>query len=140
MTRATAREYIAGVVKRGVSAAGAGIRGVPGKVNSYPYKLGKNVTEFKAGMEKAGVQCELRIYEGQGHSFFNYGIGKNKYYYDTLREADRFLAWLVEWNSATEGEGRRRYAGGSRFRPLPALHRRRLHLPGFAAHRVVLEW
>jgi len=38
LTRATERGYIGGVVKGEVSAAGAGIRGVPGKANSYPYK------------------------------------------------------------------------------------------------------
>jgi hypothetical protein len=36
LTSPTGREYIPGVVKRGDSSAGAGIRGVPGKANSYP--------------------------------------------------------------------------------------------------------
>jgi hypothetical protein len=35
LTRPTDREYIAGVLKWGDSAAGAGIRGVPGKANSF---------------------------------------------------------------------------------------------------------
>ena len=35
LTRPTDRGYIAGVVKGEDSAAGAGIRGVPGKANSY---------------------------------------------------------------------------------------------------------
>jgi len=57
-------------------------------------KLGRNVKDFKAGLEKAGVRCEVRMYEGQGHGFFNYGSGSNKYYYETLREADMFLVSL----------------------------------------------
>jgi hypothetical protein len=36
LTRPTDREHIAGVLKWGDSAAGAGIRGGPGKANSYP--------------------------------------------------------------------------------------------------------
>jgi len=58
----------------------------------------KTVQEFKAQMEKAGVRCETRIYDGQGHAFFNYGQGGNRYYYETLRAADEFLAalgWLT---------------------------------------------
>jgi len=35
LTWPTDREYIAGVLKWGDSAAGAGIRGVPGKANSF---------------------------------------------------------------------------------------------------------
>jgi hypothetical protein len=37
LTSPIGREYIPGVVKRGDSSAGAGIRGVPGKANSYPF-------------------------------------------------------------------------------------------------------
>lgn len=52
------------------------------------------VERFKAGMEKSGVRCEARFYEGQGHGFFNVGKGGRKYYYETMREADKFLASL----------------------------------------------
>jgi len=38
LTVPTGREHIPGVVKRGDSSAGAGIRGVPGKTNSYPFE------------------------------------------------------------------------------------------------------
>ena len=54
--------------------------------------LGKCVNDFKALMEKAGVRCEVRIYEGQKHGFFNYGRNDNKYYAETLLETDKFLA------------------------------------------------
>ncbi|HSH95761.1 MAG TPA: alpha/beta hydrolase [Roseimicrobium sp.] len=52
------------------------------------------VERFKSNMEKAGVRCEARFYEGQGHGFFNAGKGDMKYYYETLLETDRFLASL----------------------------------------------
>jgi len=42
-------------------------------------------------MEKVGSKCELKLYEGQGHGFFNYG---NSNYEKTLREADIFLQSL----------------------------------------------
>jgi len=50
--------------------------------------------KFKAAMEGAGVRCELRIYAGQGHGFFNARGGGGKYYALTVREADKFLASL----------------------------------------------
>jgi hypothetical protein len=37
------REYIAGVVKWGVSAPGVGIRGALGKANSYPSRAEKEI-------------------------------------------------------------------------------------------------
>ncbi|MDD4872255.1 MAG: alpha/beta hydrolase, partial [Kiritimatiellae bacterium] len=57
-------------------------------------KLGSCVNDFKAKMEKAGTRCEVRIYEGQKHGFFNYGKNENKYYLETLGEVDKFLASL----------------------------------------------
>jgi acetyl esterase len=41
-------------------------------------------------MKQAGVRCELVIYEGKGHGFFNAG----KSYYETVIAADKFLASL----------------------------------------------
>ena len=53
------------------------------------------VERFKANMEKAGVRCEAKFYEGQGHGFFNPGKGgKVEFYHDTLLATDRFLASL----------------------------------------------
>ena len=53
------------------------------------------VERFKMNMEKAGVRCETRFYEGQGHGFFNPGKGgKDQFYYETLLESDRFLTSL----------------------------------------------
>lgn len=53
------------------------------------------VERFKANMEKAGVRCEAKFYEGQGHGFFNPGKGGTMdFYYDTLLETDKFLTSL----------------------------------------------
>lgn len=49
---------------------------------------------LKADLNKAGVRCDLRVYEGQGHGFFNAKGGGGKYYALTVRESDQFLASL----------------------------------------------
>ncbi len=47
---------------------------------------------FKMAMEKVGNSCELILYEGQGHGFFNY---KNfEHYKKTLEATDSFLQSL----------------------------------------------
>lgn len=54
--------------------------------------------KFQAGMKAAGVRCELRLYEGQGHGFFNARNAGGEYYTRTVIEADKFLAslgWLT---------------------------------------------
>ncbi len=48
------------------------------------------VKDFAADMKAAGARCELIVYEGQAHSFFNRG----KSYYETVIAADKFLASL----------------------------------------------
>lgn len=53
----------------------------------------EKVEAFKAAMDKAGVKCDARIYEGQPHGFFNHRPD-NRYYAETLRAADEFLASL----------------------------------------------
>jgi acetyl esterase/lipase len=45
--------------------------------------------EYKSKMEDVGVRCELRLYDGQGHGFFN-----GARYDQTLQEADDFLTSL----------------------------------------------
>lgn len=47
---------------------------------------------FKVVMEKVGSRCELHLYEGQGHGFFNYP--HFEYYKKTLLAADAFLQSL----------------------------------------------
>lgn len=59
----------------------------------------KNITvesarKMKAEIERIGGRCDLHLYEGQEHGFFNYGRGDNRYYTLTLIETDRFLVSL----------------------------------------------
>lgn len=56
------------------------------------------VHRFQTNMEACGVRCELFIYKGQGHGFFNFGTAESIYYYKTLFETERFLSslgWLT---------------------------------------------
>ena len=46
--------------------------------------------DYQAKMQKNGDRCELRLYDGQPHGFFN----KTPYSYRTLVETDKFLASL----------------------------------------------
>lgn len=50
--------------------------------------------QFAERMQAAGVRCDLDLYEGRTHSFFNYGRGGNEDFLATLASADRFLASL----------------------------------------------
>ncbi|MHC4399229.1 MAG: alpha/beta hydrolase [Planctomycetota bacterium] len=50
--------------------------------------------DFKAAMEKAGNQCQVMIFDGKGHGFFNHGRDGNRSYYETVLATDRFLASL----------------------------------------------
>ncbi len=59
-------------------------------------KSDKNVSvasaqKMKAEIEKIGGRCDLHLYDGQEHGFFNYGRGDNTYYRATLLETDKFL-------------------------------------------------
>jgi dienelactone hydrolase len=47
---------------------------------------------YKKVMEKVGSRCELKLYEGEGHGFFNYDKFDN--YKITVFEADQFLQSL----------------------------------------------
>ncbi len=47
---------------------------------------------YRTIMERVGSRCELHLYEGEGHGFFNHGRGDH--YRITLEEADRFLVSL----------------------------------------------
>lgn len=50
--------------------------------------------KFQKEMKAAGVNSELRVYEGQGHGFFNHGKDNNRWYNETVQEMDKFLASL----------------------------------------------
>jgi acetyl esterase/lipase len=45
-------------------------------------------------MTRAGRRCDLHLYDGQPHGFFNYRNGKNPFYAATLAETDKFLTSL----------------------------------------------
>lgn len=47
---------------------------------------------YKVVMEKVDTQCELKLYEGQGHGFFNYR--NPEFYKQTIFETDQFLQSL----------------------------------------------
>ena len=54
----------------------------------------KTAHDFEKKLKDAGQKCVVKIFEGQPHGFFNYGRSGNKYYYETVTAADRFLAKL----------------------------------------------
>lgn len=60
------------------------------KDHLIPVRTGE---EFKKRMEEVGTRCDLFLYEGQGHGFFNYDKSF-EYYKETLLEADKFLQSL----------------------------------------------
>jgi acetyl esterase len=47
---------------------------------------------YKVVMEKVGSRCDLKLYKGEGHGFFNYR--NTKYYNQTVAVTDRFLQSL----------------------------------------------
>lgn len=49
---------------------------------------------FRDGMKAAGVPCDLHLYEGQGHGFFNHRAGSTEYYDKTVAGMDAFLQGL----------------------------------------------
>jgi acetyl esterase/lipase len=54
--------------------------------------------KMKAEIEKIGGRCDLHLYDGQEHGFFNYGRADNTHYRLTLLETDKFLTslgWLT---------------------------------------------
>ncbi|MGF1657093.1 MAG: alpha/beta hydrolase [Verrucomicrobiales bacterium] len=50
------------------------------------------IEEYERRMSEAGRRCEVVLYQGQGHSFFNYN--NKKYYNKTVSEMDAFLVSL----------------------------------------------
>ncbi len=59
--------------------------------------------DFAAKMKAVGSRCELELYEGAGHGFFNYNYNRKdvpeelkgpKFYFETLARTERFLESL----------------------------------------------
>lgn len=62
------------------------------KDNLIPVATAK---KYKETMESNGSRCDLFLYDGQGHGFFNHGKNNNSLYFlQTLLESDRFLTSL----------------------------------------------
>ena len=47
--------------------------------------------QYLKKMKKCESDCQLELYEGQGHGFFNYREGDNPYYGKTVQAMDGFL-------------------------------------------------
>jgi acetyl esterase/lipase len=54
----------------------------------------KVVKEYKKRMEEVGSRCDIILYEGQHHGFFNYKKDHLEMYYRTLYDTDVFLESL----------------------------------------------
>lgn len=49
---------------------------------------------FAERVRASGGRCDLHLYEGSGHGFFNHQTWSNLRYYETLRATERFLVSL----------------------------------------------
>jgi acetyl esterase/lipase len=58
--------------------------------------------DFARAMREAGNRCELLIYDGAGHGFFNFARRAEGFYEKTLRAADEFLGSLGWLEGAPE--------------------------------------
>ncbi len=47
--------------------------------------------DYQRAMDKVGSECQLFAYKGQKHAFFNYGNGRNPYYYKTVGDMVVYL-------------------------------------------------
>jgi len=56
-----------------------------------PVEIAEN---YEAQMEAAGSRCDLYLYEGEGHGFFNESKKEGLYYRKTVHETDLFLISL----------------------------------------------
>jgi len=65
---------------------------------------------YKEKMEELGLRCDLILYEGQDHAFFNKGIS-TEMHYQTMLDADAFLCSLayLKGKPATMAEMHERY-------------------------------
>jgi len=50
--------------------------------------------EFQQSATEKGNRCEVKVWPGQNHGFFNFGRGDNQAFRETLFGADRFLTSL----------------------------------------------
>ncbi|QDT13048.1 sulfatase-like hydrolase/transferase [Planctomycetes bacterium K23_9] len=60
----------------------------------------KMLDAFQARMKAVGSRCEVTIYPGAGHSFFNYGRNGGEYFHWTMWQVESFLNSV--WVKPTE--------------------------------------
>ena len=60
---------------------------------------------FAAKMKAAGNRCDLIAFDGQGHGFANYGREGNRFFLQTLKQTDEFLASLGYLSGPPQVEG-----------------------------------
>lgn len=53
-----------------------------------------SIEMFTKKMHEFGNECTLVAYQGEGHSFFNYGKNSNAIFIDTVHKMDKFLVSL----------------------------------------------
>ncbi len=53
-----------------------------------------SLEDFTKAMKAAGNDCKLVGFRGRKHGFFNFGRNENRYYHETLSQAECFLASL----------------------------------------------
>ena len=51
----------------------------------------ETMVHFQEAVHAQGVRCDVHLYGGQPHGFFNYRDGKNPYYNGTMAAAEAFL-------------------------------------------------
>ena len=54
----------------------------------------QTMVAFQEAVQARGVRCDLHLYGGQPHGFFNYREGKNPYYNETVAAMETFLMSL----------------------------------------------
>ena len=54
----------------------------------------ETMVAFQRNLQETGVRCDVHLYGGQPHGFFNLRDGDNPYYTDTLMAAEAFLRSL----------------------------------------------
>ena len=54
----------------------------------------ETMVQFQKAVQAEGVRCDVHLYGGQPHGFFNYREGKNAYYDETVAAMEEFLRSL----------------------------------------------
>ena len=60
--------------------------------------------QFQTKMTLAGNRCEVKIYPGAGHGFFNYGREDNQYFQPTMWQFEEFLKSVIQATPIAENQ------------------------------------